>query len=161
MASKEEVAESEEDTYEVEKIIKHRNGLRGYEYFLKWKGYPDSENQWVNESSLNCYGLLTEYWSRIEQKDLQKILPSQKTEDKINFNEDKGKHKRSRHKDSTILGVAKCGDNLLFAVKLSNGRIQLFSKTFMKQHFSSILIRWYEKHMIFNDQLPVKPAKSK
>jgi hypothetical protein len=38
--------------YEVEEIIKHRNRGRGHQYWVKWKGYPHSENTWESESNL-------------------------------------------------------------------------------------------------------------
>ena len=40
--------------YEVEKIISHRRKASGsgFEYYLKWKGYPDSENSWEPEENV-------------------------------------------------------------------------------------------------------------
>jgi hypothetical protein len=35
--------------YEVEKLVKTRNGEFGKEYFVKWTGYPVSENSWIGE----------------------------------------------------------------------------------------------------------------
>ncbi len=32
--------------YEVEAILADQQGKQGREYFIKWKGYPDSENSW-------------------------------------------------------------------------------------------------------------------
>ena len=43
---------SEETEFKIEKIIKRRRRGRGWEYFVKWLGYPDSFNSWVKASAL-------------------------------------------------------------------------------------------------------------
>ena len=42
------------EEYEVEKILDSRKFGRGrkLQYLVKWKGYPDSENQWVNKDDV-------------------------------------------------------------------------------------------------------------
>ena len=39
-----------EEVYEVEAILKHRRRGRGYQYLLKWKGYPITDATWELES---------------------------------------------------------------------------------------------------------------
>jgi hypothetical protein len=39
----------EEVYHEVEKLVKTRKGEFGNEYFVKWTGYPHSENSWIGE----------------------------------------------------------------------------------------------------------------
>jgi hypothetical protein len=36
--------DSDDEQYEVEKLIKKRRCGRGYQYLVKWRGYPDSDN---------------------------------------------------------------------------------------------------------------------
>ncbi|EIN03277.1 hypothetical protein PUNSTDRAFT_20539, partial [Punctularia strigosozonata HHB-11173 SS5] len=36
-----------QEEYEIETITKSRRQGRGYAYCVKWKGYPDSENEWI------------------------------------------------------------------------------------------------------------------
>ena len=57
----ESTSEIEDGEFIVEKIINHsfRNG-KCY-FLLKWKGYPDEDNSWEEETSLNCPDLLAEY----------------------------------------------------------------------------------------------------
>jgi hypothetical protein len=38
-----------EEVYEVEQIMRHRRRGRGYQYYVKWKGYPISEASWEPE----------------------------------------------------------------------------------------------------------------
>ncbi|RIA88930.1 hypothetical protein C1645_773658 [Glomus cerebriforme] len=52
-----------EDEYIVEKILSHRNRPDGrYQYFLKWKDYPDTENSWEDEENVYATELLEAYW---------------------------------------------------------------------------------------------------
>lgn len=44
----------DEEEYEIERILDSRPtcNKRGIEYLVKWKGYPDSENQWLTRTHL-------------------------------------------------------------------------------------------------------------
>jgi Chromo (CHRromatin Organisation MOdifier) domain/Integrase core domain len=44
--------EEGEEVYEVEQILKHRKGGRGYEYLIKWVSYPITEALWEPKSNL-------------------------------------------------------------------------------------------------------------
>ena len=51
-----------EEVYEVESIIRHRRQGCGYQYLLKWKGYPITDATWESESAFSNDGnMLTEY----------------------------------------------------------------------------------------------------
>jgi hypothetical protein len=52
-----------EEEYEVEAIIDSRCFGRGrkLQYLVKWKGYPDSDNQWVNKEDLFADDALREF----------------------------------------------------------------------------------------------------
>ena len=51
-----------EKVYEVENIIKHRRRGRGYQYYVKWKGYPITEATWESESAFSDDGdMLKQY----------------------------------------------------------------------------------------------------
>ena len=53
-----------EEVYDVETILNHRKRGRGYQYFVKWRGYQISDASWEPEHSfsddgniLTCYKL--------------------------------------------------------------------------------------------------------
>ncbi|KAF9962199.1 hypothetical protein BGZ72_009275 [Mortierella alpina] len=60
--------DDEEDVFEVEKVVGHkRDPENGLYYYIRWKGYKDSDNTWEPEGSVFCYGLIKEYWTRYQQ----------------------------------------------------------------------------------------------
>jgi hypothetical protein len=52
-----------EEEYEVERIVASRRFGRGrkLQYLVKWKGYPDAENQWVNEEDVFAENAIKEF----------------------------------------------------------------------------------------------------
>ena len=51
-----------EEVYEVENILRHQKRGRGYQYYMKWKGYPISEASLEPEHMFSEDGdLLTRY----------------------------------------------------------------------------------------------------
>ncbi|KAH7105944.1 hypothetical protein BKA62DRAFT_346113 [Auriculariales sp. MPI-PUGE-AT-0066] len=56
----------EEEEYEIEKIVDHKVGqyVKGQvAYFVKWKGYPDSDNSFVSkEDAGGAQDMIQEYW---------------------------------------------------------------------------------------------------
>jgi hypothetical protein len=55
-----------EEEYEIERVVNSRHHGRGgkIQYLIKWKGYPDSENQWVSWDDVNAPELLAEFKER-------------------------------------------------------------------------------------------------
>ena len=39
-----------EEVYQIKTILKHRKRGQGYQYLIKWEGYPISEASWEPES---------------------------------------------------------------------------------------------------------------
>jgi len=59
-ASNAESSDNEEE-FVVEKICAKRIRKGKIEYFLKWKGYPESENTWEPVENLDCQDLILQY----------------------------------------------------------------------------------------------------
>jgi Chromo (CHRromatin Organisation MOdifier) domain len=45
-----------EEVYEVKTILRHQRRGKGYQYYVKWKGYPITEATWENESAFSNNG---------------------------------------------------------------------------------------------------------
>ncbi|EDW78537.1 heterochromatin protein 1K chromodomain [Drosophila willistoni] len=55
------IPEEELPIHEVEAVVSHRVVNGRTEYFLKWKGFPESANSWEPRSHILCSELLREY----------------------------------------------------------------------------------------------------
>ena len=55
-----------EEEYEVEQVLDARQYSRGrkVQYLIKWKGYPDSDNQWVDWNDLHAEEALEDFRKR-------------------------------------------------------------------------------------------------
>lgn len=66
-----------EDEYEIEYIVSHSQETTTagqLSYFVKWKGYPDSENSWVYESDMGgAQEMIQEYWAKVPGKKVKKM----------------------------------------------------------------------------------------
>ena len=60
--------EPEEEEYEVEKIVAQREAKNGLEYYVKWLGWPESENTWEPEDHVIDCKMVMRVWRRQQQK---------------------------------------------------------------------------------------------
>jgi len=51
-------------TYEIEKVLAHRGTPGNFEFFVKWKHYPDSESSWEPETNFHDDECIRDYWRR-------------------------------------------------------------------------------------------------
>ena len=54
-----------QEEYEVEEIInsRHTGRNRKLQYLVRWKGYPSSDNSWVDEKDMHTPELIQDYLS--------------------------------------------------------------------------------------------------
>ncbi|KAF9131802.1 hypothetical protein BG015_003811 [Linnemannia schmuckeri] len=61
--SEDDDSEGGSDIFEVEKVVGHRyDQHNALSYHIKWKGYPDEESTWEQESSVFCVDMVKDYW---------------------------------------------------------------------------------------------------
>ena len=60
--------DSETSSYEVQAIVDHRVKAHGYEYLVKWKNYPTSDNSWVKASDFDSLRPINKYWHVLNVK---------------------------------------------------------------------------------------------
>ena len=69
----------QEDQYEVEKILEHKNISRQKHYLVKWKGYSDSENIWELKMNLDeCSEAIEKYHQKVLVS-TRKVITQQKS----------------------------------------------------------------------------------
>ncbi|CAB4385848.1 unnamed protein product [Rhizophagus irregularis] len=91
-----------EDEYVVEKIIDHRKIKGVTQYYLKWKGYPEDDNTWENESDVFAKELIEKYWKKIEKSNKQSVESPEESSDKGNSKENMKKIEQVKKKQTMI-----------------------------------------------------------
>lgn len=61
-----------EKEYVVEKILNKRVRDGSLEYYVKWSGFPDSDNTWEPEKHLDCTELIAEFEEATKAKEEKK-----------------------------------------------------------------------------------------
>ena len=84
-----------EEEYEVEEVLDSRRRRRKLQYLVKWKGYPDSDNQWVNQDDMSA---------DLAIQDFQKRTPNRETHLKAvrSFESHQHTHPMSTHASPTL-----------------------------------------------------------
>lgn len=130
--------------YEVEEIQGLKETSDGkVKYFIKWKGYPSSENTWEEGSNLNCPDLVEKFYQENMLKNGHVW---------IHKNEDIKKRSQAKIK---ILKMKMDGENIEFLV-LINGKKKLIQRKEMIENYFDQMMDYYESKIEFKDQLNKK-----
>ncbi len=66
-----------EPSYAVESVVSHRgDNPSNYEYLVKWKHYPSSENTWEPTESFDDREVINRYWARIRKSKEVSAIPT-------------------------------------------------------------------------------------
>ena len=106
--------------YIVDKRVANGKGNKN-EYLVRYVGFDDSQNKWINEQDLNCSELIEE------------------------FNTPRCIHVKK------IISVWKNKDgHLFYSVVLSNGLIDNYPSSFLRRHHPEMLQKYLEKCYIYD-----------
>jgi len=50
-----EITKAEHEEFKIEKVLKERRRGKKIEYFVKWMGYPDSQNSWITQDLIRKF----------------------------------------------------------------------------------------------------------
>ena len=57
----------DKESFEIQAIRNHRlKGSSGYEYLVKWKGFPEKDNSWVKVADFDLLKSITKYWKKLK-----------------------------------------------------------------------------------------------
>lgn len=171
-------SESEEE-FIVEKILDKRIVSGGKtEYYLKWKGYDDSENTWEPVENLTCPELIAKFEEQYKAKKQKKTEPAptptpppkkQKVADSTTDDKKDKKKKKMDEKSEVkietvkasgfekglkperIIGATDTSGELMFLMKwMGTDEADLVRSKDARQKCPQLIIEFYEKHLTWN-----------
>jgi hypothetical protein len=57
----------DDNTFAIQKILKHRGAPGAYEYLVHWKGYSQDDSTWESPSQFNDDKCITTYWDSLKK----------------------------------------------------------------------------------------------
>ncbi|XP_042904383.1 chromobox protein homolog 3 [Parasteatoda tepidariorum] len=169
---KKEQIEEEPEEYTVEKILDKRITNGKVEYFLKWTGFPDSENTWEPVENLDCPELIRKFeedykkrgGKAVEDKsgvDKKRkangepdVVPKKKIE--LKGEETPKKEDRLRGFDrgcepDRIIGATDSGGELMFLIKWKGcDEADLVSSKVANVKCPQVVIKFYEERLTWH-----------
>ena len=119
--------EEEDRLYEVEKIVDCKIVKGHLRYRIRWKGYSEEDDTWEKSEDTNCPDLIKEFHDgRILEVNMQS-------------------RKCRRPIDVNIIDCVILNEQLFYLVQES-GRLNLCKSDFVRSHFPSQLIKFFERH---------------
>ncbi|CAF1574903.1 unnamed protein product [Rotaria magnacalcarata] len=168
------------ERYEIERIVDKRYRNDNIEYFIKWRGYPDSQNTW--EPSSNIQGeeeseLLAEYEALVKRQQQQKTYnsgprstmnnfsPNKRRQDEMINNNLKKRPLSTNHIQSSntptgfergyeaerVLGATDSAGELMLLVKWRNSdEADLVPARIVNVKCPALVIEFYEQHSFWS-----------
>lgn len=128
----------EEENYSVEEILDKRVINDVTEYYLKWNGFPHSENTWEPKGNLDCPELIAEFEEQYEERRKEKLkvaLPPTNGFD------------RGLEPDQILGATDACGE-LLFLVKWKDcDEADLIQAKVCNIRCPMVVIKFYEERL--------------
>lgn len=155
--------EPEED-YVVEKILDRRVIKGKTQYFLKWKGYPDSDNTWEPIEHLECPELISAFEEQYKARGASKrraVAPTPKEEPKKKEPKIGGQVGFDRGlKPDKILGATDASGEVYFLMKWKDTEAtDLVPAKEANVKCPQLVIQFYEKRLTWHED-PATQAKS-
>ncbi|GAV04865.1 hypothetical protein RvY_15077-2 [Ramazzottius varieornatus] len=98
-------SESDEPSYEVAEVLDTTGKPPNREFFVKWKGYDESENSWEPEENMYHLVVVQEY---VKRKGLAPVYDPEKEEERKNAEREREREKqRKREKEKEVEGNKK------------------------------------------------------
>lgn len=168
--------EMDEEEFVVEKICDKRISKGKVEYYLKWKGFGESDNTWEPEENLDCPDLIAEYENRLQTKQKRKqpsepqAAKKKKTDStttptnastasssaSVNLNEEEDANAQPRGFDrglqpEKIIGATDSSGELMFLMKWKNSdEADLVPAKSANKNCPQIVIQFYEERLTWN-----------
>ncbi|XP_050530751.1 chromobox protein homolog 3-like [Daktulosphaira vitifoliae] len=147
--------EPEEEQFYVEKVVDKKVIDGKVLYFLKWKGYDDSENTWEPEEHLECENLIKEFEGKLVNKELDDTSSLSK---KNNNNSSLPSSSIGTPDKSTgfdrgleperILGATNCTGKLMFFLKWKGlNNAELVHAEIANIKCPQVVIKYYEERL--------------
>ncbi|KAL1424508.1 hypothetical protein MTO96_020064 [Rhipicephalus appendiculatus] len=150
------------EEFTVEKILDKRVRNGRVEYFLKWKGYPDSENTWEPHSNLDCPELIQEFEDNRKKREEKKRSAGAKANGAAE--EPKKKKAKTASEEETqprgfdrgleperIIGATDSSGELMFLIKWKNSdEADLVPSRLANVKCPQVVIQFYEERLTWH-----------
>ncbi|XP_043950165.1 chromobox protein homolog 3-like [Drosophila biarmipes] len=149
--------------FSVERVEDKRMVNGRTEYFLKWNGYPRSENTWEPAENLDCQDLIANFEESLQNsKETKKRMSISSTPGPIrsklkSFLEDDTKKEKKLHgfdrglEPAKILGVTDSNGQLIFLIKWKGcDHADLVPAKLANIRCPQLVIQFYEERLIWH-----------
>jgi len=145
----------EEEEYSVEKVLDKRIKNGKVEYFLKWKGYGDTDNTWEPEANLDCPELI-EAFEKVRQAEKKRKQNGTETESAKKKKKPDADDGRTRGFErgleaEKIIGATDSSGDLMFLIKWrGSDEADLVPARQANVKCPQVVIKFYEERLTWH-----------